>query len=57
MIGKVGVGKGLNIKGKSAKMNCLSGLVPFVQISDNMHKQMIEAPHTSLEYNIYVYFR
>uniref|UniRef100_A0A7S4Q425 Cyclic nucleotide-binding domain-containing protein n=1 Tax=Alexandrium monilatum TaxID=311494 RepID=A0A7S4Q425_9DINO len=36
------VGKGLNVKGKSAKKGILSGLVPFVQISDNKHKDMIE---------------
>jgi predicted class III extradiol MEMO1 family dioxygenase len=32
----------LNIKGKSAKKNRLSGFVPFVQISDNDHKKLIE---------------
>lgn len=37
------VGKGLNVKGKSAKMNRLSGFVPFIQISDNSHKSKIEA--------------
>lgn len=36
------VGKGLNVKGKSAKMNRLSGFVPFIQISDNSHKAKIE---------------
>mmetsp|Transcript_116694 Transcript_116694/g.182384 ORF Transcript_116694/g.182384 Transcript_116694/m.182384 type:complete len:1063 (-) Transcript_116694:255-3443(-) len=42
------VGKGLNVKGKSAKKNRLSGYVPFVQISDNEHKQIIEKmPETS----------
>ena len=29
-----GVGKSLNIKGKSAKTGELSGFVPFIQISD-----------------------
>ena len=38
MLGQVGVGKGLNIKGKSAKKNKLSGFVPFCQISRNEHK-------------------
>ena len=42
MLGRIGVGKGLNIKGKSAKKNRLSGFVPFVQISDNSHKRLIE---------------
>ena len=42
MLGRVGVGKGLNVKGKSAKKNRLSGFVPFVQISDNSHKSLIE---------------
>jgi len=36
------VGKGLNVKGKSAKKGRLSGYVPFVQISDNKHKPMVE---------------
>jgi len=57
MIGKVGVGKGLNVKGKSAKMNRLSGFVPFVQISDNAHKKMVEPPSTSPAYDIHVYFQ
>ena len=34
--------QGLNIKGKSAKRNRLSGFVPFLQISDNAHKALIE---------------
>lgn len=34
-------GKGLNIKGKSAKRGKLSGYVPFVQIHDDRHKKMI----------------
>ena len=42
MLGRVGVGKGLNIKGKSAQKNRLSGFVPFLQISDNRHKSQIE---------------
>jgi len=37
------VGKGLNVKGKSAKRGRLSGFVPFLQISDNRHKQDVEA--------------
>ena len=42
MLGRVGTGKGLNIKGKSAKKNRLSGFVPFVQISDNDDKEVLE---------------
>lgn len=42
MIDKSAVGKGLNIKGKSAKLNVLSGYVPFLQISNNDHKEAVE---------------
>ena len=42
MLGRVGTGKGLNIKGKSAKKNRLSGFVPFVQISKNSDKAKLE---------------
>lgn len=42
MLGKVGVGKGLNVKGKSAQKNRLSGFVPFLQVSDNDHKSKVE---------------
>ena len=34
MLGTVAVGKGLNIKGKSAKKNRLSGFVPFLQVRE-----------------------
>mmetsp|Transcript_75856 Transcript_75856/g.180198 ORF Transcript_75856/g.180198 Transcript_75856/m.180198 type:complete len:772 (+) Transcript_75856:158-2473(+) len=36
-----GTGKGLNIKGKSAKRGELSGFVPFLQISQNDHKSRV----------------
>merc|ERR1719454_1643390 len=36
------VGKGLNVKGKSAKKGLLSGYVAFSQVSDNKHKPLIE---------------
>ena len=36
-----GVGKGLDIKGKSAKQGKLSGFVPFLQISKEEHKKEI----------------
>jgi hypothetical protein len=35
------VGKGLNVKGKSAKEGRISGFVPFVQIHDNSHKRLV----------------
>ena len=35
------VGKGLDIKGKSARRGKLSGFVPFLQISENSHKKKI----------------
>lgn len=55
MIGKVGVGKGLNVKGKSSKKNRLSGFVPYVQISDNSHKSDVE--HSPRDARIRVYFK
>lgn len=42
MLNGIAVGKGLNVKGKSAKMNYLKGFVPFMQISNNRHKERIE---------------
>jgi len=56
MIGEVGVGKGLNVKGKSAKMNRLSGFVPFVQVSDNAHKSQVEEAPTDPGYDIHIYY-
>lgn len=38
-----GTGKGLDIKGKSAKKGKLSAYVPFVQIHDEKHKNKIRA--------------
>lgn len=38
------VGKGLDIKGKSAKRGKLSGFVPFLQIGENKHKAKIRPP-------------
>lgn len=34
-------GKGLNVKGKSAKKGELSGYVPFLQISEESHKRLV----------------
>ena len=53
MLGRVGVGKGLNIKGKSAKKNRLSGFVPFLQISDNSHKDQVEESPREARTKIY----
>lgn len=39
-----GVGKGLDIKGKSAKRGKVAGFVPFLQIGDNKHKKKIRPP-------------
>jgi hypothetical protein len=47
------VGKGLNVKGKSAKQGVLSGFVPFIQISDNKHKSMIEQSPANSRLTIY----
>jgi len=38
------VGKGLNVKGKSAKKGRLSGFVPFMQISKNEDKDLLNPP-------------
>ena len=42
MLSENGTGKGLNIKGKSAKKNRLSGFVPFCQISKAEDKKRLE---------------
>ena len=42
MMTKQGVGKGLDIKGKSAKKGVLSGFVPFLQIHEEKHKRKIK---------------
>eukprot|EP00927_Polykrikos_kofoidii_P023572 TRINITY_DN2166_c0_g1_i6.p1 TRINITY_DN2166_c0_g1~~TRINITY_DN2166_c0_g1_i6.p1 ORF type:complete len:1095 (-),score=187.03 TRINITY_DN2166_c0_g1_i6:123-3407(-) len=54
MLNCIAVGKGLNVKGKSAKKNYLSGFVPFMQISDNDHKQHIQA--SPPEGRVQIYF-
>jgi len=46
-------GKGLNIKGKSAKCGKLSGLVPFLQISENKHKFQTSTPPKDSRFCIY----
>jgi len=42
MLSGTAVGKGLNVKGKSAKKGRLSGYVPFLQIHHESHKKDIE---------------
>ena len=37
-------GKGLNVKGKSAKQGRISGFVPFVQIHEEAHKRRVPNP-------------
>ena len=55
MLGRIGVGKGLNVKGKSSKKNRLSGFVPFLQISKNEHKAALDPP--PMESRIVIYYR
>ena len=55
MLGTTGVGKGLNIKGKSAKKGRLSGFVPFLQVSDNKHKPLVE--QSPKEARTHIYYR
>jgi len=55
MLSGLAVGKGLNVKGKSAKQGLLSGFVPFVQISDNKHKSLIEK--SPLDVRVQVFYR
>lgn len=49
------VGKGLNVKGKSAKKGVLSGYVPFIQISDNEHRELIE--QSPADSRVIIYFK
>jgi len=53
MLGGVAVGKGLNVKGKSAKKGVLSGFVPFLQISENHHKEAVEKPCIDATFKIF----
>jgi len=53
MLSRTGVGKGLNIKGKSALDNRLSGFVPFVQISNNDHKEFVEPSPAAARSRVY----
>jgi hypothetical protein len=42
MVNGQGVGKGLDIKGKSAKAGALSGFVPYLQIHEEAHKSKVQ---------------
>eukprot|EP00928_Gymnodinium_smaydae_P045324 TRINITY_DN30231_c0_g3_i1.p1 TRINITY_DN30231_c0_g3~~TRINITY_DN30231_c0_g3_i1.p1 ORF type:complete len:964 (+),score=139.18 TRINITY_DN30231_c0_g3_i1:77-2893(+) len=54
MLNSVAVGKGLNVKGKSAKSNRLSGFVPFLQISENCHKDFLEKPEFGTYFKVFL---
>jgi hypothetical protein len=45
--------QGLNVKGKSAKKNRLSGFVPFVQIHKDAHKDKVEEPPHWSRFRVY----
>lgn len=53
MLNQTAVGKGLNVKGKSAKRNHLSGFVPFLQISEERHKTRLHPPPANSRATIY----
>ena len=56
MLGQA-VGKGLDIKGKSAKYpHKLSGYVPFLQIGVNAHKHLVDYKYLRKDGRIRVYF-
>jgi len=48
-----GTGKGLDVKGKSAKKGILSGFVPFLQIHDEEHKKEVRWPPNDGSIRIY----
>ena len=53
MMEGTGVGKGLDIKGKSAKKGSLSAYVPFMQIFNNDHKSEIQPIQECAEMRVY----
>mmetsp|Transcript_43806 Transcript_43806/g.106228 ORF Transcript_43806/g.106228 Transcript_43806/m.106228 type:complete len:930 (-) Transcript_43806:110-2899(-) len=53
MMEGTGVGKGLDIKGKSAKKGILSAFVPYMQIHENAHKPLIQPIPSGSEMRIY----
>ena len=46
-------GKGLNIKGKSAKGGELSGFVPFLQIAEEEHKKLVGTSPADARIKVY----
>ena len=55
MVSGAAVGKGLNVKGKSAKTGPLAGFVPFLQIHRDEHKAIIAPPPPNAR--VRVFFR
>eukprot|EP00435_Cladocopium_sp_Y103_P024987 s2612_g6.t1 len=53
MLSGIAVGKGLNVKGKSAKLNRLSGFVPFLQISQESDKADVTPSPSDARTTIY----
>jgi hypothetical protein len=53
MMLREGVGKGLDIKGKSAKKGILSVFVPFMQIHEEKHKSMVQTLPKGLRMRIF----
>jgi len=53
MVFSQGSGKGLNVKGKSAKTGALSGFVPFLQISDNIQRQQLLTPPPDSHFQLF----
>lgn len=48
-----GTGKGLDVKGKSAKKGVLSGFIPFLQIHEEKHKKEVRWPPMDGSIRIY----
>ena len=57
MMTREGTGKGLNIKGKSAKEGVLSGFVPFLQISENDDVNKIHKEYLPESARVRVYYK
>eukprot|EP00931_Biecheleriopsis_adriatica_P083411 TRINITY_DN5700_c1_g1_i1.p1 TRINITY_DN5700_c1_g1~~TRINITY_DN5700_c1_g1_i1.p1 ORF type:complete len:1189 (+),score=234.43 TRINITY_DN5700_c1_g1_i1:145-3711(+) len=55
MLSGAAVGKGLNVKGKSAKRGRVSGFVPFLQISNNADKALLAKPKLDARVKIFFY--
>eukprot|EP00934_Nitzschia_sp_Nitz4_P009408 Nitzschia sp. Nitz4//scaffold108_size72880//33102//35126//NITZ4_005815-RA/size72880-processed-gene-0.52-mRNA-1//-1//CDS//3329532669//9398//frame0 len=53
MMEGVGLGKGLDIKGKSAKQGILSAFVPFLQIHEDLDKSMIQPLSVDAKLRVY----